>query len=336
MYDGLPEGYSEHLQTVGQELMNGSLDKAGAVIRLVRQGWNHEEAHAAVSEMVEQVETTKKLIRDAARVLDDSPSGQARASARLREAGFSTTDASQLVEQLNQQRHVAVGRVRDVLRGIRAGKLGRQQALDQLSTRGMDSSLASTIIDVFTDSATFWSGEWLTLSTALGVGALFTTAAVSILLFAELIGWLGLVLILFIAIPVVILGWSWKNWKFWREWSLIHQSQRECPRSCSPMVMLMDGKGRSCATLTAMEWGLSRDSATEIVRRRAELNVRAFFWITLTGVAFVALSLVSSIYSLIREPGQFLSIVLIDCVMACVGGFLLFRGIKGWRCFSRN
>ena len=102
------------------------------------------------------------------------------------------------------------------------------------------------------------------------------------------------------------------------------------------MVMLMEGRGRSCTTLTAMEWGLSRDSATELVRRRADLNVRAFFWIALTGLAFVTLSLASSIFSLLREPGQFLSIVLIDCVMAGVGGVLLYRGIKGWRCFNRS
>lgn len=335
MYDGLPEDYSEHLENVGQELMNGSLDKVGAVIRLVRMGWNHEEAHAAVTEIVEQVETTKKLLRDAARVLDDSPSGQARASARLREAGFSSNDASYLVNHLNQQRHVAVGRVRDVLRAIRQGKLGRLQAVEQLTGRGMENNLASTIIDVYTDSATHWSGEWFGLSIALTVGAILTTIGVSTIMFHELFSLLGLVLVVFLVIPLAVLGWSWKNWRFWSDWSMMHQSQRECPRSCSPMVMLSEGKGRSATTLTAMEWGLSRDSATELVRRRGDLNKRAYTWITMTGIAFVVLALSSSIYSLLAVPGQILSIAMIDSVMAAVGGVLLYRGIKGWRCFAK-
>ncbi|HQR05817.1 MAG TPA: hypothetical protein PLN21_03290 [Gemmatales bacterium] len=336
MYDGLPENYSDHLQDVGQELMNGSLDKVGAVIRLVRFGWNHEEAHAAVTEMLEQVETTKKLLRDAQRVLDDSPSGQARASARLREAGFSTNEASNFVQQLNQQRHVAVGRVRDVLRGIRTGKLGRQNAVEQLSSRGMDEYFASTIVDIFTDSATYWSIEWMILSVALCAGALLTTAAVATFSFNELYGWLGVVLGFFITIPILVTSWSWKNWKFWGDWTLINQSQRECPRSCSPMVMLMEGKGRASTTMTSMEWGLSRETATEIVRRRADLNVRAYLWITLMGVAFVTLALGSSIFGLMKDPGQVLSILVIDCIMACVGGVLIYRGMKGWICFSRK
>lgn len=335
MYDGLPEDYSEQLQDVGQGLMNGSLDKVGAVIRLVRQGWNHEEAHAAVSEMVEQVETTKKLLRDAARVLDDSPSGQARANARLREAGFSTNDALQLVHQFSQQRQVALGRVRDVLRGIRQGRLGRNQALDQLSGRGLENSLASTIIDVFSDSATFWAKEWFTLSIALCSGALLTAVIVAVSMYAELSGWLGMALGVFVAIPLVVLGWSWKNWKFWKDWTTLHQLERECPRSCSPMVMLMAGRGRSSTVMTAMEWGLSRDTATELVRRRANLNVRAYFWVGMMGLAFVVLSVGSTIFGLINQPGQLFPLVLIDGVMALVGCFLAYRGYQGWRCFTR-
>ena len=336
MYDGLPEDYSAHLQDVGQELMNGSLDKVGAVIRLVRYGWNHEEAHAAVTEMLEQVETTKKLLRDARRVLDDSPSGQARASARLREAGFSTNEASNFVQQLNQQRNVAVGRVRDVLRGIRTGKLGRQNAVEQLTSRGMDEYFAATLVDVFSDSATYWSVEWLILSVALCAGAVLTTTAVVMFMFNELYGWLGVVLGFSLAIPVLVTSWSWKNWKFWGDWTLINQAQRECPRSCSPLVMLMEGKGRSSTTLTSMEWGLSRESATEIVRRRADMNVRAYLWITVMGFTFVTLALGSSIFGLMKDPGQVLSILVIDCIMAGVGGVLIYRGIKGWRCFSRK
>lgn len=99
--------------------------------------------------------------------------------------------------------------------------------------------------------------------------------------------------------------------------------------------MLSEGKGRSATTLTAMEWGLSRDSATELVRRRGDLNKRAYTWITMTGIAFVVLALSSSIYSLLAVPGQILSIAMIDSVMAAVGGVLLYRGIKGWRCFAK-
>src|SRR5262245_53742717 len=103
MHDDLPEEYSAHLHEVGQGLMNGTLDKAGAVIRLVRRGWDHEEAHAAVAEVAEQIETTKKLLRDAARVLDDSPLGQARAAAKLKEMGLSETEAQQLVRHCLKQ-----------------------------------------------------------------------------------------------------------------------------------------------------------------------------------------------------------------------------------------
>lgn len=335
MYDGMPEEQSAQLQLVGEELMNGSLDKVSAVIRLVRLGWSHEEADATVADLVEQVETTKKLLRDASRVLDDSPSGQARASARLREAGFSTDDATHLVHQMNHQRHVAVGRVRDVLQAIRQGKLGRLKAVEQLSDRGMEQNLASTIVDVYTDSANHWSSEWLRLSIVLSLGAILTATGVSAMLFHELNSLLGLVLIFFLAIPLFVLGWSWKNWRFWSDWTMIHQSQRECPRSCSPMIMLSEGKGRRSTTLTAMEWGLSRDAATELVRRRCDLNVRAYVWITFTGLAFAVLSLSSSLYSIVQEPGQFLSIAMIDSVMAAVGGVLLYRGIQGWRCFAK-
>ena len=335
MYDGLPEDYSEHLQDVGQGLMNGSLDKVGAVIRLVRQGWNHEEAHAAVTEMLEQVETTKKLLRDAARVLDDSPSGQARANARLREAGFSTSDASQLVHQFTHQRHAALGRVRDVLRGIRLGKLRRGQALEQLTDRGMDNALATTIIDVYSDSAMFWAKEWFTLSLALTAGALLTAILILVMMFSELNSWLGVALGIFLIIPLMVLGWSWKNWCFWRDWTQQHQAERECPRSCSPMVMLMAGKGRCATIMTAMEWGLPRDTAHELVRRRSRLNVRAYTWIGMTGIAFVALSVGSTIFGLMNEPGNILSIISIDAVMASVGAFLAYRGIQGWRTFTR-
>lgn len=335
MYDGLPEDYSEQLQDVGQELMNGSLDKIGAVIRLVRLGWAHEEADAAVSEMVEQVETTKKLLRDAARVLDDSPSGQARASARLREAGFSTLDASYMVQQLNQQRHVAVSRVRDVLRNIRLGKVGRDEAVEQLSSRGMDGLLAGTLVDVFTDSATYWSKVWLQLSVILSTGALLTTLAVGVMMSSQLFSWLGMALVLFLSIPVVVTSWSWKNWRFWDNWSSQHQAQRECPRSCSPMVMLSNGKGRGATILTSMEWGLSKDSATELVRRRCELNIKAYAWITGIGLSFLLIALASTVYTVLNEPGSLLTIAVIDGIMAAVGVLLMYRGIKGWRCFTK-
>ncbi|MFO0815125.1 MAG: hypothetical protein U0796_18080 [Gemmatales bacterium] len=336
MYDGLPDDYNEQLQLVGQELMNGSLDKVGAVIRLVRAGWAHEEADAVVAEIVEQVETTRKLLRDAARVLDDSPSGQARASARLREAGMSAFDADQLVQQLNQQRHVAVGRVRDVLRAIRQGKLGRLQAAEQLTHRGMESHLSSTIIDVYTDSATHWSLEWLRLSIVLTVGAILTSTAVGYFLWSEMASWLGVAVAVFLAIPIVVLGWSISNFRFWRDWSMIHEGQRECPRNCSPMVMLSQGKGRHSTILTAMEWGLGRETATELVRRRADLNVKVYMWITLSGALFITLALSSAILSLFKVPGEFLSMGIVDSIMAAVGGILAYRGIAGWQCFAKK
>jgi hypothetical protein len=133
-----------------------------------------------------------------------------------------------------------------------------------------------------------------------------------------------------------VLNWAWKHWTFWRDWSHDYHGERECPRSCSPMIMLKDGKGQSATILTAMEWGLSRETATERIRERCATNRKAYLWVILTGSAFVALSLGSSIYSLIREPSQFLSLALIDLIMCSVGGFLIYRGIKGYRCFKKS
>lgn len=336
MYEGLPDDYNEQLQLVGQELMNGSLDKVGAVIRLVRAGWAHEEADAVVTEIVEQVETTRKLLRDAARVLDDSPSGQARASARLREMGMSSDDAEQLVHQLNQQRHVAVGRVRDVLRAIRQGHLGRFQAAEQLTQRGMEPHLASTIIDVYTDSAAHWSTEWLRIACILSMGAVLTSAAVGYFLWSEMASWLGAAVAVFLAIPIMVLGWSIRNYRFWRDWTMIHEAQRECPRNCSPMIMLQQGRGRQSTVLTAMEWGLSRDTAIELVRRRADLNVKVYAWVAISGTLFIVVSLSSAILSLFKAPGEFLSMGIVDSIMAAVGGILCYRGFAGWRCFAKK
>jgi hypothetical protein len=335
MFDDWPDEYTNHLQEIGQALMNGTLDKAGAVLQLVRRGWDHEEAHAAVTEVAEQIETNKKLLRDAARVLDDSPLGQARCAARLQEMGLSEHDSQLLVEHCLKQRHQTAGRLRDVLRRIRHGRLGRTLAVEQLTDRGMESILASTLVDVYTDSAYLWAREWLTLSRILTAGALLTTGVIALCVPRDLMGWLGASLTLFLVLPLVVLIWSWKNWHFWRRWTLANQTARECPRSCSPVVMLAQGRGRSAATITLTEWGLPRDTATELVNRRARLHRRSYLWIILIGLLFVAIALGTSIITVINEPNRLAPIALIGATMSAVGGALLYRGLRGWRRFAR-
>jgi len=335
MFDDLPEQYHTHLQEVGQELMNGTLDKAGAVIRLVRHGWDHEEAHAAVAEVAEQIETTKKLLRDAARVLDDSPIGQARAAAKLQEMGLSEPDSRRLVRHCLEQRQVAAGRLRDVLHRIRRGRLSRTPAVEQLTERGMEPVMASTLVDVFTDTAYHWGHEWLALSTALTAGALATAGVIAGFVPHELLGWLGAALALFVTLPLFVLAWSWRNWRFWRNWTVANLAARECPRSCSPLVMLAQGRGRTAAIVTLTEWGLSREAATELVHRRASLNRKAYLWIGLIGILFAAVALGTSLFTVLANNGQFLPVTLIGGIMSAVGGALLYRALRGWRRFSK-
>ncbi|HMP18175.1 MAG TPA: hypothetical protein PKD72_14215, partial [Gemmatales bacterium] len=264
MYDSAPEEYSQHLQIVGQEMLNGSLDKVGAVIRLVRLGWSHEEAHAAVNEIAEQVETTNKLIRDAARVLDDSPSGKARASARLREAGFSGNHAEQLVQHLTEHRQQSASRQRDMIQAIRRGKISRAEALEQLVSQGMDPIYANLKIDMATDSCTYWSAQWYKLTLVVAICAGMSVLAIASFLTQEIFDWIGLLLLALLACSSIVLYWAWQNHRFWQDWTLLHQSQRDCPRSCSPFVMLAENKGRQATVMTATEWGLPRMAATEL------------------------------------------------------------------------
>jgi len=336
MYDGVPEDYSEHLQIVGQELMSGSLDKVGAVIRLVRLGWSHEEAHAAVGEISEQVETTKKLIRDAARVLDDSPSGQARASGRLREAGFSGSDASQIVVHLNEHRHQNAGRHRDMVMAIRQGKLNRQQAVEKLLAYGLDPLNANTKVDVATDSSTHWASEWFTLTLAIAVAALINVVAICVYMVNDVVDWLGLVLIGFVAFTMLALFWAWRNHRFWQDWTLLYQSQRECPRSCNPIVMLAEGKGRRAAIMTSMEWGMSRHAASELVRVHGDFNVGIYrSWIVM-GTAILLISLASSIYCVTQEPEHLVLISILEIVMSAMSAFMIAKGIQGRHLFRKQ
>lgn len=336
MYDGVPEDYNDHLQSVGKEILNGSLDKVGAVIRLVRLGWNHEEAHAAVVEIVEQVETTKKLLRDAARVLDDSPSGQARASGRLREAGFSGNDADQIVAQIKIRRDQSAGQSAELIAGIRQSKLNRAQAVEQLVVRGMDPLNANIKVDVATDSASHWASEWFILTLAISIAAMVNVVAICSFMLNEVLDWLGFVLIAFVGVTMLALYWSWKNHRFWQDWTLLHQSQRDCPRSCNPIVMLAQGKGRRAAIMTSMEWGMSRHAASELVRVHGDFNVGIYNSWIIVGVSILLISLASSIYCVIHEPQHLVLITILETVMSTISAFMICKGIQGRRNFAKQ
>jgi hypothetical protein len=336
MYDSAPEEYSDHLQSVGREMLNGSLDKVGAVIRLVRLGWSHEEAHAAVSEIAEQVDTTNKLIRDAARVLDDSPSGQARASGRLREAGFTGEYADQLVQNWQEHRHQSADHQRDMIIAIRHGRLQRNQAVEHLTSQGLDAMHANIKVDIATDSSTHWANEWFKLTIIVALAAVINCVAIGLSLMNNVFDLIGIALVALLACTCVAFYYTWQNQRFWQDWTLLHQAQRDCPRSCSPIVMMAESKGRRAAIMTSMEWGLSRLAASEMVREQGNQHADIYkSWIYM-GIAILTVSLVGSIFVAIYEPEHLVLITILETVMSIMSGFMIYKGLIGRAAFRKQ
>jgi hypothetical protein len=336
MSEGYPLDYSEHLQEVGHGLLNGTLDRAGAVSKLIRKGWDKEEASAAVAEVAEQVETTKKLLRDAARVLDDTPQGEVRAAARLEEAGFSGNDAKSLVDFFNQQRHQSQGRIRTVVLGLRQRQLSRPNAVRDLAQPGgMDETKAGLFVDILTDTAYYWSRERLILWAALLAGSVASFVVVALFLWHDLLGWLGVALGAFVTIPAVMFGFSLRSFRYWQLWTAVNDGTRLCPKNCSPMIMLSQGKGLQSTVLTCTEWGMAREEAWEIIRQRRLTNLRDHFWLIALGMLLSVVAAGVTLTTVWMDPQELLPIGLLGGAMIAAAGVFLWRGWRGWRRFAR-
>jgi hypothetical protein len=336
MSDDFPLDYDKLLQEVGHGLFHGTLDRPGAISKLVRHGWDREEATAVVAEVAEQVETTKKLLRDAARVLDDTPLGQARAVARVQEAGLSQSDAKSIVDQFNQQRHRSRGRLPFIVQGLHHRHLTRSDAVRALTQpSGMDEIKAGMIVDLLTDSAAYWSREGLVLWTALSAGSMAIFAVIASFLWNDLFGWLGVAAGLFVLVPTLMSIRSWRIWRYWNEWMVRNDGTRQCPRNCTPMNMLAQGKGMHATVLTCAEWGISREEAWEWVGQRRRSNLRDHLWIVMLGLllSFVAAGTVIS--TLIIDMRAALPITLLAGAIGATAGIFIWRGMLGWRRFSK-
>ncbi len=336
MSEGFPLDHSQHLQEVGQALLDGTLDRAGAVSRLIRKGWDQDEATAAVTEIVEQVDTFKKLRRDAARMLDDSPMGEIRASVRLQEAGFSEEAAKTWIDQANQQRHLSQGRFRQVVQGLRHQEMSRTRAVTELTEHGvMDDAKAATFVDVITDTAHYCSKERLIIWSALSAGTLAMGACIVAFLFRDLWGVLGVLTALFVVIPLIMVAKAWRVRNYWDRWMMNNDHTRSCPRNCSPMIMLTQGKGIQSTILTCTEWGFSHEEAAQIVKHRCKQNLRWHLFITAMGVGMIAVAVTAVIVVALLDPHDWLAMSLIGLSQIAAGSIFIWRGIRGIRRFSK-
>lgn len=336
MSEDFPLDYSKHLQEVGHGLFNGTLDRPGAVSKLVRKGWDREEAAAAVAEVAEQVETTKKLLRDAARVLDDTPLGHARAVARVEEAGLSESDAKSVVDHFTQQRHQSRGRMPFIVQGLRYRHLSRSDAIRALTQpSGMDEIKAGMIVDLLTDTAVYWSREGLILWAALSAGSMAIFAVIASFLWNDLFGWLGIAGGLFVIVPTLMFIRSWRISRYWREWMARNEGTRQCPRNCTPMNMLAQGKGLHATVLTCTEWGISREEAWEWVSRRRRSNLRDHLWIVVLGLLLLLVALGTVIATIIIDARAALPIGLLGGALTSSAAIFIWRGMSGWQRFAR-
>jgi hypothetical protein len=199
----------------------------------------------------------------------------------------------------------------------------------------MDEPKASTFIDVLTDSAAYWSAERLIFWLAVLGGSLLCTAVINVFLFDDLAGWLGLMLVAFFLLPLVMFFLSWKSARYWKDWSLRNEPARRCPRNCSPMVMLAHGKGEQATIITCTEWGIPRDEATQLVHYRARVNRRNHLCQTSLGISLILFALGSCVLIARFEPESLLPMSLIAGATIATASIFIWRGIRGWRLFSK-